>query len=72
VKVEPGQRRHDDDEPDDPGYGERHYTVLGRETLGARDGWAIRYEDGLVAWAPDNMIMRDTLLAPQDVGKVGP
>lgn len=66
--VEVGQRWHDDDDHDDPNYGERHYLVTASsDRRGWLDEpnaiwWEIRYADGCESAAPASWILRDTFL----------
>jgi len=64
TKVEAGQRWHDDDETNDAEYGERYYTVLGKDGPVWGDGpsWRISYDDGYESYAPASMILRDTFV----------
>ena len=68
IPVETGQHRIDQDDLDDPGYGERRYVVGERIKANVRwptgdtgPGWHITYADGLESSAPDSWIRRDPL-----------
>ena len=69
IPVETGQHRIDQDDLDDPDYGERRYVVGERNAPnrswppGDADEpwWHITYADGLESSAPDSWLRRDPI-----------
>ena len=69
--VETGQHRIDQDDLDDPDYGERRYVVgersatkwSGAKSIGGADvqWWRITYADGYQSEAPDSWLRRDPI-----------